>query len=469
MTPSTFLTGDPQRDQRNVDVLLGAVRELCAGTDLDAIIRRTVDGAVEVTGAQRGALLLPDERGVLVVRQARGRDRKDLPSDVRYSRGVVGKVWTSGLPHLTADFDAPQGGGLGQSVLDLRLLSILAVPLVVRDRPIGVLYVDSTATTKEFTQGEQAVFTALAGMASVALERARLAAEEARKRLLEISMDLERAKRAAEDAERARLQQAVDAARDVQQSLAPRNLSVPAGFEVANVDIPLEETSGDYHDFLPLADGAFALVVGDVSYHGLGSALHMVTARAVLRTCLRASSDLGAAMAALNDFLCTDMARDEYMSLFVAVVHPATRTLRWASAGHNAPLFWSAGRPCRELERTGPVLGVVEHAAYGVGGPEVLATGDALFLFTDGLSEAQDPAGEHWGDDRLLACVEARAAALPGAEDLLGGVLADHRAFVGGAVRRDDVTVVVLRARGPFEDAAAAATPLAAAVPAGRA
>jgi sigma-B regulation protein RsbU (phosphoserine phosphatase) len=447
MTPDSFLTGDGPRDQRNVDVLLGAVKELAASTDLDAIIRRMVDGAIEVTGAQRGALLLPDARGALAVRLARSRDRRDLPSDLRYSRGVVGKVWSTGKPYLTTDFEGPQAADLGQSVLDLRLLSILAVPLVARDRAIGVLYVDSTATAKEFTQGEQSVFSALAGIASVALERARLAVEEAEKKRLEVSVDLERARRAAEEAERLRLQLAVEAARNVQQSLAPRDLSVPAGFEVAGIGLPLEETSGDYHDLLRLEDGAFALVVGDVSYHGIGSALHMVAARAVLRARLRTATDLTRAMAALNDFLCADLQPDQYMSLFVAVVDPATRAVRWASAGHNPPRLWRAAGPAEELERTGPVLGVVPGATYGVGGPRVMTPGDALFLFTDGLFEAQNAADEVWGEESLCASIDRHAAARPGAGDLLEAVLAEHRAFVGGARRRDDVTALVLRAR----------------------
>jgi sigma-B regulation protein RsbU (phosphoserine phosphatase) len=449
VSPESFLTGDPARDQRNVDVLLGAVKELCGRTDLDAIIRRTVDGAIEVTGAQRGVLFLADASGALAVRLARHRDRKDLAPDLRYSRGVVGKVWTTGRPYLTTDFDGPQAAAdLGQSVLDLRLLSILAVPLVARDRAIGVLYVDSTATAKEFTQGEQSVFAALAGIASVALERARLASEEAERKRLEISVDLERARRAAEEAERRRLQQAVDAARNVQQSLAPGDLAVPSGFEVANYARPLEETSGDYHDLVRLDDGAVALVVGDVSYHGFGSALHMVAARAVLRTRLRRTSDLAPALAALNAFLCADMAADQFMSLFAAVVDPATRQVRWASAGHNPPFLWRPSRSaCEELGPTGPVLGVVTGATYRVGGPETLAPGDALFLFTDGLFEAQDEAGSPWGEEALRASVERHAAAVPGAADLLERVLADRDAFVGAASPRDDVTVVVLRGR----------------------
>ena len=141
------------------------------------------------------------------------------------------------------------------------------------------------------------------------------------------------------------------------------------------------------------------------------------------------------------------MSLEQYMSLFVAVVDPAARTLVWASAGHNPPYLWRAGAPSAELERTGPVLGVVGGATYEVGGPRTLEAGDALFLFTDGLFEAQDPAGELWGEDALRASVERHAAERPGATDLLQGVADDHRAFLREARRRDDVTVLVLRAR----------------------
>ncbi len=426
MRHGAFLTGDPQRDQRNVDMLLGAVEELYGRGDLDTVMRSAVDRAIMVTGAQRGVLLLADGAGNLGVRVARHRDGKDLARDLRYSRSVANRVWTSGKPHLTVDAEGRDGAALtlGRSILDLRLLSILAVPLPVKDRSIGVLYVDSTAQAKEFTDADRTVFEALAGLVAVAIESARLAAEEA---------------------ERQRLSREMAVARKIQQSLQPKDLPVPEGYDVAAEARPCVETSGDYYDAIPLSDGCVGLVVGDVSGHGLGAALFMACVRALLRTLLHMQPDPLRAFAGLNAFLCRDMPEGSFMSLFLGVLDPGAGTLRYVSAGHNPPLLRRGGAPLRELDRTGPVLGVVADHAYRMSEPIPLAPGDALVLYTDGIFEARDAAGDLYGEERFHASVEAHAQRGAGAKELLAGLLADLEAFVGQRPMDDDVTCLVVR------------------------
>ena len=327
--------------------------------------------------------------------------------------------------------DAAGRGGaaeLGRSVLDLRLLSILGVPLRVQDRPIGVLYVDSTATAKEFTDGDRAVFESLAGLVAVAIERARLAAEEA---------------------ERKRLSSEVDVARKIQQSLHPKDLRAPDGFDLAGESRACVETSGDYHDVLHGRDGSLALVVGDVSGHGLGAALFMASARALIRTLLADAGDPLPAFHGLNAFLCRDMPEDSFMSLFVAILDPANRALSWVNAGHNAPYLWRGGRVVTELSATGPVLGVVPEVAYRTGGPLTLEPGDALLGYTDGLFESRGPSGEPWGEDRMQASLTAHAGSDPRARPVVDGLLRDLQAFLGDRPVDDDVTCLVLRALAP--------------------
>jgi sigma-B regulation protein RsbU (phosphoserine phosphatase) len=420
-----FLTGDRARDQRNVDLLLGAVGELYGGRSVDEVVRHAVDRAVEVTGAQRGLLLQGDGSGGLRVLVARTREAKDLPTDLRYSRSVTQKVWTTGRPFLTVD--AEQGVvQAGRSITDLRLLSILAAPLAVKGKAFGVLYVDSTAVTKEFSEGDRAVFEALAGLVGVALEQARLATEEA---------------------ERKRLAAEVDVARRIQLSLMPRDPKAPAGWDLAAEGRACTETSGDYHDVIPLQDGGVALVVGDVTGHGLGAALFMACVRALLRMLLHTSRDPVAAVAALNAFLCRDMPDGHFMSLFVGILDPKDATLWWVNAGHNPPMLGRGsepGVPVEELGRTGPVLGVLADASYRLAGPVAIRPGDALFLYTDGFTEARD-ADDLWGEERLLASFRERMDGTDRARVVLDGVLEDLSAFVKGRPMEDDVTSIVLR------------------------
>jgi sigma-B regulation protein RsbU (phosphoserine phosphatase) len=424
-----FLTGNADRDRRNVDLLLGAVEELYGRAELDALMRSAVDGAIQVTGAQRGLLLLPGPDGALGVRMARKSDGLDLPpKDLRYSRSVADKVWSTGEAHVALDHQTRSGAAanLGQSILDLRLLSVLAVPLRAKDRPLGVLYVDSTAAVKAFNDSDRMVFESLAGLAGVAIERARMAAEEAEAR---------------------RLAQEIDVARKIQLSLLPKDPEAPKGYDLATAGRSCAETSGDYHDVIPLDGGALALVVGDVSGHGLGAALFMASVRALLRTLLHTRNDPVAAFSGLNAFLCRDMPDESFMSLFLGVLDPGAKRLRYVSAGHNPPLLWRKDADLAELARTGPVLGVVPDFEYRMAEAPALVPGDALLLFTDGLYESQDPAKEIYGEDRLHASLARHAAASPLAKPVLDGVLGDLDAFTAGRPADDDVTCIVLRVK----------------------
>jgi serine phosphatase RsbU (regulator of sigma subunit) len=436
MTQSAWnlLTGDRERDRRNVQILMESVEELYGPRPLAELLSHAVDRAIRVTGAQRGILLLADERGTLAVRLARSSKGVDLPLSERYSSTVVAAVWKNGTPHLTADAEAGGGAPLGQSVVAMRLLSIMAVPLPVKGRSLGVLYVDSTMSAKEFTQADFSVFTALGGIVALAVENARLleAEVERQRRLLE------------EQAERQRLQREMELARTIQQGLLPRDIRPPAGFDLAAEGRPCEDTSGDYYDAIPLADGRMALVVGDVSGHGLGPALFMASTRAQVHALLSLDPDPLAVMRALNRFLERDLRPGSFITLWMGVLDPAARTLSYVSAGHNPPLL-VRGAEIRPLPRTGVPLGILGGAEYTQAGPIAVERGDTLVLYTDGVYEAQGPDGQMWEEERFHASVTKHARGAREAAPVLRGVLDDLDSFVKGRPFADDITCLVLK------------------------
>jgi serine phosphatase RsbU (regulator of sigma subunit) len=425
VTFPNFLTGDRGRDQRNVELLLGAVTELYASGDLPTRVRRAVDRAVLVTGAERGLLLLADGAGEPLPHSGRDAKGQDLPRTATYSRTAVRDVWRTRAPKLMTGTDADQPFDFSRSAHALKLRSILAVPLLVRDEILGVLYVDSRFATKEFTEGDRAVFEALAGLVAVAIDQARLAGEEA---------------------ERKRLAAELDLARDVQQSLLPRNLPVVAGYEFAMLSRPCVETSGDYLDVIPLGADRIALVMGDVAGHGLGAAMFMTATHAILRTLLPGRDGLAGAFAGANAYLCRTLAADQFMSLFVGVLDVPARTLLWASAGHNPPLLRRRDGSVEELGKTGPVFGFHEDHAYGLAAPVPFGPGDALLLDTDGLFEARgERDGEPWGEERLRDALCAHVAAGRSSREVLDGVMQDLLAYVGSRPFADDVTGLLVR------------------------
>ena len=385
---------------------------------------RAVDRAIEVTGAERGILLLDDERG-LQATVARDGAGQELPLDERYSRGVVDKVFSGREPHLTIDAADPSAHQLGQSVFDMRLLSIMATPLLVKDRPLGVLYVDSKVQAKEFSQADFRVFRALGGLIATSVHNGRLIEAQQEKERMERQLEL---------------------AHDVQQRLLPADIDAPAGFEMVGIGKAADETSGDYYDVIPRPDGSLALVVGDVSGHGVGPAFFMASTRALLHALMESGKDPVTALDKLNAVLCRDMPDESFMTLFLAVLDPKNRTFRYASGGHNPPLLRRRDGRMEELDGTGPCLAFLEDASYGVSDPVPLDAGDTIVLYTDGIHEARDEDYEMYGEERLHGSLERHAGAGKDAAGILQGLVADLDRFRGSRRLEDDVTCLVVRA-----------------------
>ncbi len=420
-----FLTGDPEKDRRNVGILLDSVEELYGQLGLEKLMRRAVDRAIRVTGAERGILLLADEEGTLEPRVARTKEVHDLELDLRYSQTVVDRVWQSGEPSLTMDTADQHQADLSASILSLRLLSVMAVPLPIKGRTIGVLYVDSTAKVKEFTQSEFSVFQALGGLIALAVENARLMAEKA---------------------EQERIKRDLLAAQQIQQRLLPSDLPRLEGFELAGRGIPCDETSGDYYDVIPYGAGRYALVVGDVSGHGLGPALLMASTRALLHSSLHTHPGPVQVLQSVNAFLVRDTPDNAFMSLFIGSLDPSVGQIHYVSAGHNPPLLLRADGSIEEFERTGPVLGIMSDAVYTESDARTLAPGDVLMLYTDGIFEAQGPSGEMYGEERLRESLTRHAAGGAGtASQILEGLLEDLSTFAAERDLDDDVTCLVVR------------------------
>lgn len=425
-TQWNFLTGDTEKDRRNVEILLDSLEELYSPRDVDDLMRRAVDRAIRVTGAERGMLILADEHGTLETLVARSTNLDDLPLDTRYSGTVVNKVWGSGDAFLTMDTADEHSGALSDSILAMRLLSVMGVPLPSKAGNLGVLYVDSTAKVKEFSQSDFSVFQALGGLIALAVQNARLLAEKAQQE---------------------RIKRELLVAQQIQQRLLPSDLPEPAGYELAGTNWPCDETSGDYYDAIPFDDGRIALVVGDVSGHGLGPALIMASMRAQLHATLAMNPDLVQVMQTANRFLERDIPENAFMSFFLGALDPATGTLEYVSAGHNPPLLRTPDGQVHELSKTGPVLGVLPDAPYTVSAARELVSGSVLMLYTDGIYEAMDTRSEMYGEERLEASFTAHAGAGASAQGVLDGVLADLTAFVGAQPFDDDVTCLVLRVR----------------------
>lgn len=422
---SGFLTGDIETDRRRVAILLRTISEVNRAVEIDEVVRSVVDHSLEVTGAERAILMLFDEDQVLRIRFARDAKGNDLGENLRYSHSVTMRVARDGKPVCLIDTANEGDLQLGQSILDLKLLSVMCVPLRVSDRLIGLLYVDSKASAGEFTSADLTLFNALASQVAVAIDSARLLEHYVEKQ---------------------KIQQGLEVARDIQRSLLPRGgLQVP-GLDVYGLYHACEETSGDYFDYIRRSGGRLALVVGDVSGHGVGAALVMSTARALLRAFTATTAGPASVVTRLNKFLSQDIETGKFMTLFYGEVDLRERRLRYVRAGHNEPILYRRETDeFEELSGGGIALGFIDDFEFSECGPVEMAPGDILLLYTDGIVEARSTEGEVFGMDRLREAV--RASRDENARDLAFAVrqaVVDH---AGAGVDEDDFTLIMARIR----------------------
>jgi sigma-B regulation protein RsbU (phosphoserine phosphatase) len=420
--------GDMARDLKDRLASLYRVGQMISSSlVLDEVLTLVIDSLIEITGAERGAILLLDERSDLVVRAARDLDRRAIAADLfGTSRNIVREVALSGVPRLISDATAEFSGQQYRSVLAHHLRSILCAPLKTRGAVRGVLYVDHRLATGAFTDEDLELLDAFAGQAAVAIENARmveeLAQQEGQRRELEI-------------------------ARSIQASLMPTRMPPTPSFDVAGACVPAHHVGGDFFDAITAPTGELVVVLGDVSGKGVPAALLMGMVRALLRSEIGRSAALEEAVLNCNrilydDFTTTGM----FATLVLGRLDPRTKQFSYINCGHCEPILWRRGAGRHELlSGDGLPLGILdefETHAESV----TLDSGDVLVAYSDGYSEAKSRSGERFGVARLAEAVREHAEA--SARAILDRIGKDVDRFVQPEPQSDDQTIVVIRADG---------------------
>jgi predicted ester cyclase len=246
--------------------------------------------------------------------------------------------------------------------------------------------------------------------------------------------------RAAEAMERERIEQELQVARQIQQQLLPEATPQLDGWELTTYYEPAREVGGDFYDFLELEDGRVGLVVGDATGKGMPAALLMASARSTLRAVAQGSESPGDVLRRANDPLATDIPTNMFVTCLYAILDPTSGHLVYANAGHDLPYLHRNG-DAEELRARGMPLGLMPGMGYEEK-ETVLHSGQTALLYSDGLVEAHDPAGEMFGFPRLRELVAEH-----GAEKALGdSLLEELYSFVGeGWEQEDDITLLTLR------------------------
>jgi serine phosphatase RsbU (regulator of sigma subunit) len=402
--------------RKRLEVVERANLELLGHQPLDSLLSRILDLVFEAIRPDRAALMSVDDDGELICRAYRATDTGPMT----VSRTVARKVMEERTSIMTADAEHDERLGGGTSVFGIG--SMMAVPLWNNIEVTGLIYVDSGGKECPFRADDLRLLTMLANVAAIQIENARLFEEHV---------------------EKVRFEEEVRAAAAVHRRLLPSQPPEIPGYTFHGKNVPCTEVGGDYYDCIPLEGGRFGIVVADVSGKGMGAALLM----AGLHCAFRARAESAASPRDLVKQLDGDIMRsspiDRYATFFYLELDPATHTGRWVNAGHAPPpMVVRAGGPMEELLPGGIPLGLPLSADYPV--REIrLEPGDVVFACSDGVTEAESPDGEMFGEERLrefLGGVSGRSPEAIGEE--IESLLRDHQA---DSPRFDDLTYVVIR------------------------
>jgi phosphoserine phosphatase RsbU/P len=419
---------------RQMAALLEGLRALGSGRVLDEVLALVLDSAIEVTGAERGFIMLA-HRGQLEFKLARARGKITLSGRTfETSRKIPEQVFSTGQQTIVEDLLDGELAQLHTGTVALGIRHVLCTPLrLVRyvereeqrggDEAIGVLYLDSRERGALRSASAKAALETLSAEAALAIENARLYRE---------TLD------------KAKLEQEWKVATAIQQSLLPQSNRVGTFFTTAAASVACRAVGGDFFDYVDLPAGQFGFIVGDVA--GKGSPAALLAAAVLGMFSAEATYQTGTSplMARLNQGVCRRGIEGRFLTAFYGILSP-DGAFTYTNAGHNAPVLVSPSNAARRLEKGGMVLGLFEQAGFEQE-TIALSPGDVIVAFSDGVTEALNEAGEEYMDDRLLACIDRYKAKPP--QDILAAVMADVRAFAGEAMPNDDVTIVMVRYGG---------------------
>jgi serine phosphatase RsbU (regulator of sigma subunit) len=380
---------------------------------LNELFEVIMDLSMEAVAAGRGVLMTL-EGDQLHVKAARG-------AGFQISKTVRDRVLRDKTSILVRDAQLDQNLREHMSIVEQKVRSILAVPLQTNDRVIGLIYLDAPNQIREFTREDLNLLTVMANVAAIRIEHARL--------------------NEIEEAERA-LAKEMQQAAQIQARLFPESAPKVDGLDIAARAVPARQAGGDYYDFIKFPDGKIGLMVGDVAGKGMPAALLMSSLQARVNVLFDDSQDLGTKIGRLNKATCGNCPDNRFITFFFGILDPATGDLTYVSAGHNPPVLVRAAGGYDLLEGGGVILGILPMAKYEESHAR-LERGDVLVMFSDGVTEAPNPADEEYGEERLAKLVAGIAD--KSAPEIVAAIHASVAEYTEGAPPADDITVVVTR------------------------
>jgi phosphoserine phosphatase RsbU/P len=418
-------------ERRKLEILLNISRSLGKEVQLDRLLTLIVAEVTKAMEAERSSLLLYDaDRSQLFSKVAEGMSTREIR--VALGVGIAGATAeTRAIINIPDAYQDPRFNPSFDKASGFHTRSILSAPIINQNgRLLGVVQVLNKKNQDAFTCEDENFMEAICIHLGIALERAEMVAAYLQSQLLKESLQL---------------------ARDIQMGLVPQTF--PAFPDIPAIDIfaaidPAQDVGGDLYDYFALDKDRICFIIGDVSDKGIPAALFMAMVRTAFRMGALASNEpIDVVVRKLNQFLCGSNTMQMFVTVFAGILDLRTGLITYADGGHELPFVVSAEGKISVIDKIGGLaLGFLPDYVFHPGTIQ-LAPGDSIVVYTDGVTEAMNPAHELFGAERIdqtLAAVPPGASARAMTDDLLKAVTQ----FVNGAPQSDDITLLVIRYAG---------------------
>ncbi len=296
------------------------------------------------------------------------------------------------------------------------------VPMRMQDQTKGVLAIGPKISGAAFDQSDLEFLKTLGNQAMTSLENARLFEETLEKQRMEEELNL---------------------ARNMQQALLPSELPQMEAFDIAALNIPSRQVGGDYFDVVSISENRYGIAIADVSGKGAGAALLMANLQASLHALASVDVTIPDMVARINNLIHQNTALDKFITFFYGELNTRDKTFTFCNAGHNPPYRISESGKVDELMTGGIILGMMPNMSFETE-TIILEPGDRVVMFTDGITEAMDPAEEEFGEERVQELVSSQPDV--SAQSILESIVAEVETFSSGAPQADDITMVIVKA-----------------------
>ena len=400
--------------------LLDITRSLGVSLDLKLILPNVLENIFHILPeASRGCIMVSERLGEEPRPYAIKNPGSKANAPPPISRTIASTVLSQCKAVLTTDAGDDERFQASDSVLDLKMRSVLCAPLVgASDEAFGMIHLDAQDPAHQFTSDDLDILVNIANLVGQAVDHARLH---------ETQLQFDRRERD------------METARQVQQHFLPADHPNIEGYQISDYYKPADAVGGDYFGYTELPDGQLAIAVGDVAGHGVPAALLMARLCSETRYCLVTDIIPSDAINSLNQQL-TKQTFSFFITFALCVLDPIRHELTVVNAGHMPPLLRRARTG--EVEEiaadiSSPPLGIDSGITYEQA-TITLEPGDTVVMYTDGISECPSPAGTQYGIDRIRQML----ANSTGARDVTGRILKDVIAFTKGMPQEDDTCIV---------------------------